>query len=116
MLDMYCLALAEWRKRLSWRLNLFPLGVITAASQVIHSMKVELWFVSVADVVRYHVAQGGPSVPALYPMKPLRPPSALAATFTDRGSGDFRRATGFATRIKQLYPELYGMQLLDRKP
>jgi hypothetical protein len=40
--------------------------------------------------------------------------SDQAATFTDWGRGDFRRATGVVTRIKQLYPELYGMLILDR--
>jgi uncharacterized protein len=40
--------------------------------------------------------------------------SDQAATFTDWGRGDFRRATGVVTRIKQIYPELYGMLVLDR--
>jgi uncharacterized protein YbaP (TraB family) len=44
----------------------------------------------------------------------LASPSTQAVTFTDWGSGDFRRATGIVTRIKQLYPELYEMLVLDR--
>jgi uncharacterized protein YbaP (TraB family) len=44
----------------------------------------------------------------------LASPSAQAATFTDWARGDFRRARGVVTRIEQLYPELYGILVLDR--
>jgi uncharacterized protein YbaP (TraB family) len=44
----------------------------------------------------------------------LASPSAQAATFTDWRRGDFRRATGIVTPIKQLYPELYEILVLDR--
>ena len=44
----------------------------------------------------------------------LASPSAQAATFTDWARDDFRRARGVVTRIKQLYPELYGILVLDR--
>jgi uncharacterized protein YbaP (TraB family) len=44
----------------------------------------------------------------------LASPSAQAATYTDWGRGDFRRASGVVARIKQLYPELYEILVLDR--
>ncbi len=44
----------------------------------------------------------------------LASPGAQASTFTDWGRGDFRRATRIVTRIKQLYPELYEILVLDR--
>jgi uncharacterized protein len=44
----------------------------------------------------------------------LASPSAQAATYTDWGRGDFRRARGVVARIKQLYPELYEILVLDR--
>jgi uncharacterized protein len=44
----------------------------------------------------------------------LTSPSAQAATFTNWGRGDFRRATGIVARPKQLYPELYEILVLDR--
>jgi hypothetical protein len=44
----------------------------------------------------------------------LASPGAQASTLTDWERGDFRRATRIVTRIKQLYPELYKILVLDR--
>jgi uncharacterized protein len=44
----------------------------------------------------------------------LASPSAQAATYTEWGRGDFRRARGVVARIKQLYPELHEILVLDR--
>src|ERR1700759_3905562 len=43
MLDMCCLVLAGSRKRLSWRLNLFPRQPQAQPDQVLHSKKVATW-------------------------------------------------------------------------
>ena len=65
-------------------------------------------------LVRYHVAQADLQFLRYILDEVLASPSAQAATFTDWARGDFRRARGVVTRIKQLYPELYGILVLDR--